>query len=145
MLATAPTSLMGELVIDNEVPGVDEFIELRGASGLTKNTRAAATSGLAGTCFSVCVRDNDKLVGMGRVIGDGGCFYQVVDIAVHPDYQRRGIGFAVMDRLMQQLHENAPTSAYVSLIADGPAAHLYEKFGFEDTAPNSIGMALRLD
>lgn len=136
---------MSRLTYENSIPGVDEFIELRGASGLTKNTRAAASSGLAGTCFSVCVRDDDKLVGMGRVIGDGGCFYQVVDIAVHPEYQRRGIGFEVMDRLMQQLRENAPTSAYVSLIADGPASHLYEKFGFEDTAPKSIGMALRLD
>ena len=81
---------------------------------------------------------------MGRVIGDGGCFYQVVDIAVHPDYQRQGIGFQVMARLMEQLRSNAPASAYVSLIADGEACRLYEKFGFEFTAPASVGMALRL-
>lgn len=81
---------------------------------------------------------------MGRVIGDGGCFYQVVDIAVHPEYQRRGIGFQVMTRLMEQLRAGAPETAYVSLIADGEAWRLYEKFGFEFTAPVSVGMALRL-
>lgn len=137
--------VMSNLLVVDDVPGVSEFVQLRGLSGLTPNTVDAATLGLAGTCYSVCVRDDDQLVGMGRVIGDGGCFYQIVDIAVHPDYQRRGIGYEIMDRLMRQLRANAPASAYVSLIADGPASHLYERFGFKDTAPKSIGMALRLD
>jgi GNAT superfamily N-acetyltransferase len=127
---------------NDDVPGVDEFIRLRTDAGLSAKTREAATRGLGGTCYSVCVRDRGRLVGMGRVIGDGGCFFQVVDIAVHPGYQRRGIG--IMTRLMAQLRAHAPASAYVSLIADGHAARLYEKFGFEPTAPASVGMALRL-
>lgn len=135
---------MDELNYTNQVPGADEFVGLRDVAGLSENTLDAARRGLAGTCFSVCVRDSNRLVGMGRVIGDGGCFYQVVDIAVHPDYQRRGIGLEIMTRLMEQLRENAPKSAYVSLIADGGASKLYEKFGFEFTAPASVGMALRL-
>jgi ribosomal protein S18 acetylase RimI-like enzyme len=135
---------MRELNCTNQVPGVDEFIELRVNAGLSENSRIAAAKGLQGTCFSVCVRDAERLVGMGRVIGDGGCFCQIVDIAVHPDYQRRGIGFQVMTQLMGQLRENAPKSAYISLIADGDASMLYEKFGFEITAPASVGMALRL-
>ena len=135
---------MSELKYTDEVPGVDEFIELRVRAGLSRKSFDAAARGLAGTCFSVCVRDNSRLVGMGRVIGDGGCFYQVVDIAVRPDYQRKGVGFRVMARLMKQLRKNAPESAYVSLIADGEACRLYEKFGFEFTAPASAGMALRL-
>ena len=126
------------------IPEPQEFIELRVAAGLSKNDIEAATKGLAGTCFSVCVRDNERLVGMGRVIGDGGCFYQIVDIAVHPDHQRRGIGFQIMTRLMDKLRNCAPKSAYVSLMADGDASSLYEKFGFEFTAPASVGMALRL-
>lgn len=135
---------MSDLKYTDQVPGVDEFIELRVNAGLSENSRVAATKGLKGTCFSVCVRDAERLVGMGRVVGDGGCFYQVVDIAIHPDYQRCGIGFQVMSQLMEQLRENAPKSAYVSLIADGDASMLYEKFGFEFTAPASVGMALRL-
>ena len=135
---------MSELKYTTHVPEVHEFIELRVSAGLSRNDRDAATRGLDGTCFSVCVRDAERLVAMGRVIGDGGCFYQVVDVAVHPDYQRRGIGLQVMTRLMEQLEEHAPKTAYVSLFADGSASRLYEKFGFEQTAPASIGMALRL-
>ena len=81
---------------------------------------------------------------MGRVVGDGGCFFQIVDVAIQPDYQGQGIGRGIMARLMKRLHDDAPKSAYVSLIADGSAFNLYSKFGFELTAPTSAGMALRL-
>ena len=81
---------------------------------------------------------------MGRIVGDGGCFFQIVDMAIRPEYQGQGIGYGIMERLMRRLHDDAPKSAYVSLIADGDASKLYSKFGFEFTAPVSAGMALKL-
>ena len=81
---------------------------------------------------------------MGRIVGDGGCNFEVVDIAVLPDCQRRGIASKIMLSLMDYLRANAPKTAYVSLIADAGAPTLYRKFGFKPTAPESIGMALRL-
>jgi hypothetical protein len=43
--------------------------------------------------------------------------------------------------LTEELGRRAPATAYVSLIADGPARFLYEKYGFADTAAHdSIGM-----
>ena len=135
---------MTDLEYANRAPDVEEFRALRVTAGLSAVSTEAAARGLAGSCVAVSVRDAGRLVGMGRVIGDGGCFYQVVDMAVEPGYQRRGIGFEIMKRLMQELRETAPKSAYVSLIADGDASKLYEKFGFEFTAPASAGMAQRL-
>ena len=70
--------------------------------------------------------------------------HEIVDMAVHPDYQRQGIGARIMVALMNYLRENAPQSAYVCLIADNDAPTLYKKFGFEFTAPVSVGMALRM-
>ncbi len=84
---------------------------------------------------------------MGRVIskrGDGGCFFQVVDIAVVPEHQGRGLGTRIMKALVHRLQHHAPPSAYVSLIADGNAHRLYSKFGFAATAPESIGMYLKI-
>lgn len=77
---------------------------------------------------------------MGRVVGDG-LFYQVVDIAVDPEHQKKGVGKAIMARLMAELEQRATAEVYVSLIADGEAKHLYAQFGFTPTAPASIGMA----
>jgi hypothetical protein len=71
---------------------------------------------------------------MGRIIGDGGCFYTVVDIAVAPPFQGRGLGKRIMKALDEWLRENAEPSAYVTLVADGEARHLYAKYGFVETA-----------
>jgi len=48
-----------------------------------------------------------------------------------------------MRRLDGWMQANLPPSAYVSLLADGEAHRLYAQFGFEPTAPASIGMYRR--
>ena len=84
-----------------------------------------------------------QFVAMGRVVGDGGCFYQVVDIAVLPEHQGRGLGKAVMREIAGFIEREVPESAYVSLLADGQAYQLYQQFGFAPTAPASVGMGLK--
>ena len=135
---------MNELDVRPECPGPDEYRCLRVAAGLSPKTREAAETGLPGTLYAVCVRDANQLVAMGRIVGDGGLNYEIVDMAVAPDYQRQGIGYRIMEMLMAWLEEHAPESAYVSLIADHGAPALYEKFGFGFTAPVSVGMALTI-
>ena len=67
-----------------------------------------------------------------------------VDIAVDPAHQGRGLGKAVMAALVEHLRATVPAEAYISLIADGEAHRLYAQYGFQPTAPASIGMALFL-
>ncbi len=129
---------------DNTLPGTAEYCALRARCGLSPRSEAAAQSGLPGSLFATVVRDQGKLIAMGRVVGDGGCNFKVVDIAVHPDYQRQGIGQRVMDAIMDYLHTSAPESAYVCLIADDHSPALYGKYGFRPTTPRSIGMALSI-
>jgi GNAT superfamily N-acetyltransferase len=130
----------GDYTIHVETPSVDDYLRLRRNAGLTPRSAAAATAGLPHTVAAVVVRHAGAAVGMGRLIGDGLC-YQVVDIAVEPAHQGKGLGKAVMARLMEEARRLAPAEAYVSLIADGKASDLYAQFGFEPTAPASIGMA----
>jgi GNAT superfamily N-acetyltransferase len=130
--------------VDAHPPTVDEYCRLRVEAGLSAKSPEAARAGLPNTWFGVTVRHRGEAVGMGRVIGDGGCFFEVVDIAVQPAHQRRGLGKRIMGALMDHLRANAPASAHVMLLADGPAHLLYEQFGFRATAPESIGMELRL-
>ena len=81
---------------------------------------------------------------MGRVIGDGGWYFHVVDMAVLPDHQRRGLGSAVLTYLLEQIRAGAPKGAFVSLLADPPGRRLYARHGFAESAPDSVGMALLL-
>jgi len=126
------------------LPTVAEYRDLRRLSGLSEKSPEAAERGLPATLFAVVIEADGGAVGMGRVIGDGGTAYQVVDIAVLPPHQGQGLGKRIVAALVDWLHATAPKSAYVSLIADGPAKDLYSQYGFEPTAPASIGMAFKI-
>ena len=114
------------------------------AGGLSNFSEDAATLGLVGTVFGVSVICLGEVVGMGRIVGDGGCFFQIVDIVVMPDHQGKGLGKRIMTELVDYLNTQLPSTAYVSLFADPPANKLCETFGFVETAPNSLGMSLRI-
>ncbi|ONI90938.1 N-acetyltransferase [Saccharothrix sp. ALI-22-I] len=131
-------------LVRTETPPVEVYQRLRVATGLSPKSATAATAGLAGTWYAVVAYHDDQPVGMGRVIGDGGTAFQIVDMCVLPEHQGRGLGKKIMAALMEHLRQRAPRTAYISLIADGDARHLYAKYGFTETAPDSVGMALRL-
>jgi len=121
-------------------PGADDYCRLRSDAGMAPRTIEAAQRGLPNTLYGVSLLHDGRLVGMGRVIGDGGCFFIVVDIAVTPALQGQGLGKRIMTALDAWLRANAPASAVVSLAADGDARHLYARFGFAETAPDSVNM-----
>jgi len=133
--------MTGSIEIEYAPPTAEEHIALRTASGLGPHDIERVRAALPRSILAVTLRDNGRAIGMGRVVGDGTVFLQVVDIAVLPDYQGCGLGKRIMSALMGRLAEIAPAGAYVSLIADVPANRLYEQFGFADTAPVSLGMA----
>ena len=130
--------------IELQTPSVDDYLRLRASGGLSTFSREAAEIGLSGTLFSAMALHHGAPVGMGRLIGDGGCFFQIVDIVVEPAHRGRGLGKAIMFALMTYVRTELPRTAYISLIADIPANELYEQFGFKETAPRSLGMAYRV-
>lgn len=130
-------------IIENNIP-IEIYRELRIKAGLSSKDIEAATIGLQNSVYSVMIKKEGTIAGMGRIIGDGGCFCQVVDICVLPEYQGQGIGKVIMQHISDFIQTKLPKSCYVSLLADGDANHLYEKFGFKDTLPHSRGMALKV-
>ena len=131
--------------INHDIPSVDTYRHLRQASGLSAKTLEAASRGLPNSLFAVQITHAGETVAMGRVIGDGGTFYQVVDIAVLPAYQGRGLGKQIMGAISDWLRANVPASGFVSLLADGQAQRLYAQYGFVPTAPASVGMRYQPD
>lgn len=125
------------------VPSVTEFCDLRRLAGLSPKTEEAAAAGLPNTIYAVVIERAGETVGMGRIIGDGGTVFQIADMAVLPAHQGKGQGKRIMQALVGWLHQNAPRSAYVNLIADGEAKKLYAQYGFAPVANHdSIGMYL---
>jgi GNAT superfamily N-acetyltransferase len=133
-----------EYQLIERIPTIEEYRDLRARNGLSAKTMEAAARGLPNTIYAVVLEDAGRTIGMGRVIGDGGTAFQVTDIAVLGEYRGKGLGKRIVKALVDWLEANAPKSAYVSLIADGPAKDLYAQYGFRETAPESVGMYLRI-
>ena len=114
-----------------EAPSPEDYCNLRANAGMSSKSIEAAIKGLPHACFNVTLYENDMLIGMGRVIGDGGTVFQIVDIAVKDTYQGLGHGMTIMQEIMKYIENVAEEGTYVSLIADYPADQLYEKFGFK--------------
>lgn len=131
--------------LKQEIPSIPDYIGIRLAAGLSRKSEDAARIGLANSLYSVVVYFGDNPIGLGRVIGDGGCFFEVTDIAVLPEHQKKGVGAMIMSSIMEFLRERAPKTAYVSLMADHGTPHFYKRYGFNIAEmPKAAGMYLRI-
>lgn len=68
-----------------------------------------------------------KLVGVIRAIGDGYSMIYIQDLVVHPDYQKRGIGKALINTLLEK-YKNV---YQIILLSDEDNTGFYEKTGFK--------------
>jgi GNAT superfamily N-acetyltransferase len=144
---TDASSLSPGYRLQDGAPQPTDYLQLRVQSGLSPKTEEQAKAAVSGSWAACHVvhEAEDRCVAMGRVIGDGGWYFHIVDMAVLPAHQRRGLGRAVLVYLLEQIRHGAPPGAYVSLLADAPGRHLYTRSGFVESAPNSVGMVLVLE
>jgi GNAT superfamily N-acetyltransferase len=126
-------------------PEAGRYRQLRALSGLSPITQAQAERAIEGTwAWRSVVDAAGETVAMGRVVGDGGWYFLVADMATLPEHQGKGLGRAVLVSLLEAIRDRAEEGAYVTLTADPPGRRLYESLGFRDVAPGGTGMSLRL-
>ncbi len=126
--------------VEQRTPTVDEHRALFEAVGWTVYAPQAAEISLRNSLCGVVVFDGETLIGMGRVIGDGGKFFYVQDVAVLPGYQKQGIGRLIMDRLLDWIKAHAPHEPFVGLFATDVAQNFYQYYGFEERREVLSGM-----
>ncbi|HEV7860152.1 MAG TPA: GNAT family N-acetyltransferase [Pyrinomonadaceae bacterium] len=133
---------VGYTVVER-VPTVEEYNRVREAAGLSVKDSIAAQRGLANTLYGVCIEHERVTIGIGRVIGDGGLFYDIVDVAVVPEHQKKGVGEMLMSALMNYLNTHARPTSLICLMANKGVAPFYEKYGFKARDPDMPGMNIR--
>lgn len=121
-------------------PSAEDYVSLRLRSGMGNKDLKRSEVALKNSLFIVALYDEEKLIGFGRVVGDGGITYVVSDIMVDKDYQRRGLAEQIMKAIDGYFEENAHEDSYICLIANHPADLLYNKHKFEYLPENKYGM-----
>src|SRR6476620_7004100 len=109
---------------------VEEIIELYKANKWSSaNKPTELYNALINSHSLFSAWDIDRLVGIGNAISDGHLVVYYPHLLVHPDYQGRGIGQMIVER-MQEKYGHFHMQM---LTADGNAIDFYSKMGFVRT------------
>lgn len=84
--------------------------------------------------YAIYAFDDQKLVGMGRIISDGVITGIICGLCVLPSYQSKGIGKEMLNRMIRHCEQNR---VIPQLMCAESLESYYESFGFKKF---SIGM-----
>lgn len=127
---------MEDLVISEECPTVEEYIELRKAVKWKVIGIENIKKGLENSIYCVCIRDKNRMIGFGRIVGDGGTVFYVQDIIVAPQHQNKKVGAKIMEKIMNYIENNCSKDAIIGLIAISELNDFYSQFGFAHNENN---------
>lgn len=111
-------------------PSIEEYNNLRKAAEWPILEDVLMKKGLANSLFSVCVLDDDKLIGFGRVVGDDATYFHIMDVLVHPSWQRKNIGRTIMKELLKYIDTVAGKNTHIGLMCSKGREKFYADFGF---------------
>lgn len=127
-------------------PSAKEFNYLTNSVGWGIRKNNIVDEALKNTLYSLCVYDDDKLIGYGRIIGDKTIFLYIQDIMVIPEYQSKHIGTGIMENLLKQINEYKKINSNIRtyLGASKGKESFYEKFGFISRPNEDLGAGMIL-
>lgn len=124
----------------DEAPTPEAFKALYATTGWGSGDRPLTDfeTALSGSWASVAVHAGGQLVGFGRVISDGCLHAYVNEMIVHPEWQGRGIGQALLHRLLARCA--AAGIRDIQLFAARGKRAFYERQGFAARPGDAPGM-----
>ena len=120
------------IIINTLTP--EQFLNLYASVGWEPPCIEQVKRALANTMATFVAIEDERPVGMVRLLGDGGMSFYLKDFAVDPNYQQRGVGQALMQTaqkfITDQIEENWAVS--LELISTREAVPFYKRHGFEE-------------
>jgi ribosomal protein S18 acetylase RimI-like enzyme len=115
-----------EWLLEQDAIDWDELSNLYRIAPLGEKSAADLRLVFSNSRFKCFVRDAGRLVGVGRAVADGADCSYICDVAVHPDYQGRGLGRDIILRLK----ELSAGHKKIILYANPGAEPFYRRLGF---------------
>lgn len=129
----------------NRIPDQESFFRLYNSTGWNASGRLSTDiifKGIMNSWYIISVFDGTKLIGVGRIVSDGGYQVFITDVIVLPEHRHKGIGRKIMEHLLAYCREH--NVAWVQLSCAKGKKGFYEKFGFEKRSADAPGMQIFL-
>lgn len=120
---------------------VNTYVKLRELVNFKPLSKTQAKRALDHSLYVIFARINEKVVGMGRVVGDGSIICYIQDLIVHPDYQHYGIGSTIIEELIKYVENlcEENTEIMLDLMSVKGCEPFYEKHGFIARPTDDLG------
>ena len=126
------------------LPNPTDYNYLRESVGWRTHPEDVIAESLPLSLYCICAVDNQQVIGMGRILGDNGLAFYIQDVIVLPEYQGRGIGGQLMDRLMAYIRLHAKKNAFIGLMAAVGKESFYERYGFTTRPNQDLGAGMTM-
>ena len=122
----------------------EEYMELRRKVGWCEFPLEEAQAGIDNAYMILCARDDEKAVGVVRLLWDGGYIAFLSDVIVDPEYQGKGIGRELVESCIDRIKSDMKPGYKVKmcLLAAKGKEPFYEKFGFAERPNEKLGAGM---
>ena len=124
-----------------DLKDVNVYLSLRNQVNWIKLDREQAQKALNNSLKIYTVYDDDKPIGMGRIVGDGAVISYIQDLIIIPAYQKKHIGSQLIQHLINYVDsitaEN--TRMMLCLMCAKGREEFYIKHGFTARPTDSLG------
>jgi len=116
-----------------------DLIRFRSINGLSIPNRETARKSLGASLYSLAAYVKGEYVAWGRIVGDGALNFYIQDLIVLPGWQRRGLGSALMDKLIAWIKANGMKGSIIGVLSPKEKTAFFKKFGFKGSEnPNGL-------
>ena len=120
----------------------DDFVRIRKSLGWNDIPYDLVSKAIAGSMINVSVFDEDKCIGIGRIVGDNALKGMLTDIMVLGEYQGKGVGKLIVTTLIAKLTDSVLEGNCFQLEASPTANNreFYIKCGLKYKPENQDGV-----
>lgn len=124
----------------------EEANHLRGSIGFRRIAPAQLSAGLAGSRRIAAAYDGDQVVGMARLLWDGGMVALITDVIVSPEYQGKNLERELVTKLLDFLRNQLRPGfgIQVDVKAWGQQEALYTELGFQTSTKEQRGVPMHI-
>lgn len=119
---------------------------IRASVGFRRIHPEQLQASLDGSAFIIAAYDQNRAVGMARLIWDGGSVALIHDILVVPEYQMQGIETELITRIFDYLNSKLKPGwgIQVDVRAWDNQEKCYESLGFQVSTPQRRGIPMHI-
>ena len=130
-----------EIEIRSEIPATDQFWDLFQTTGWNEKYGLSSDElmqALHSSWYVLSAYADEQLVGFGRLVSDGILHAMIYELIVLPEYQSRGIGGKMLEKLVKKCQEAGVRD--IQLFCAAGKREFYEKRGFAARPEGAPGM-----